>query len=177
MNHFIGMITGAVLLLFCTSSVCAEELTPSKKADIQKLLEVINVSRMADQLGTLTVQSLRQSLRSCNNCTPQTFDVIEHETLGLYRERRSAKNGLNERMVTIYGKHFSHAEIRQLLAFYATTLGKRLLTESPLISQEGLIAGQRWGQSLTPDLESRFRAAFAKAKLPMPTISSSSQTQ
>jgi uncharacterized protein len=177
MNYFIGIMAGAFWLLCCTGPAHAEELTPSKKADIQKLFEVVNISRIADQLGALTAQSLRQSLRSCNNCTPQTFDLIERETLSLYRERVSSNDGMTERMFAIYNKHFSHAEIQQLLAFYATTLGKRLLTESPLISQEGSIAGQQWSQSLNPELEKRFKAAFAKAKLPMPTISPSNQTQ
>ncbi|HSD37026.1 MAG TPA: DUF2059 domain-containing protein [Rhodocyclaceae bacterium] len=177
MNHLVKIMVAACLLFCSVSPAHAEELTPAKKADIRKLFEVMHISRIADQMATLTSQSLRQSLRSCNNCTQQTFNLIERETLGLYRERADSHGGLIERMTIIYDRHFSHAEIQQLLVFYTTPLGKRVLTETPLIAQEGLIAGQQWGQSLNPDLETRFKAAFAQAKLPMPAVSSSSQTR
>jgi hypothetical protein len=150
----------------------AEDLTPAKKADIQKLLQVTNAARMAEQMGSLMVQTLRQSLRSCTNCTPRTFEVIERETLTLFKEKMNASDGLMERMTPIYNKHFSHAEIQQLLAFYQSPLGKRLTAETPQLAQEGFVVGQQWGQALGPQLETRIKAALGKENLPMPALPS-----
>ncbi len=174
------MSFAAVARKFVASCVCslavlatqihAEELTAAKKADIQKLLQLTNTTHMAEQLGGLMVQTLRQSLRSCTNCTPRTFELIERETLSLFKERMNASDGLTERMIPIYGKHFSHVEIQQLLEFYQTPLGKRLLAEAPQIAQEGLDIGQRWSRALAPQLEIRIKTALGKENLPMPEI-------
>lgn len=155
----------------------ADALTAVKKTDIQKLLKAVNASRMTEQTASLTVQALRQSLRSCTNCTQRTFDIIERETLGLFRAHMSDADGPEQRMVTTYHKHFSHTEIQQLLAFYSTPLGKRMLAEIPLIAQEGLAFNQQWARSLGPELDARLKAALNKANLPVPAVRQSAMAQ
>jgi len=175
--HRIFFTTLSALLLTIAASAQAEELTDSKRADIRKLFNVLGVTRMPDQFADLTVQSLRLSLRSCLNCTAQTFSVVEHEALALFREKMDQESGLMERMLKVYHKHFSQAEIRQLLVFYETPIGKKVARETPLIGKEGLIEGQQWSQSLGPELQIRIKTALEKVKLPMPTIPSNAETK
>ncbi len=148
----------------------AETITPAKKADIRTLLKVVGASQTCEQMGSLTVQTLRRSLRSCSNCTQQTFDIIERETLSLFRAHTNDVDGPMDRMIAVYHQHFSQAEIQQLIAFYETPLGKRMLAEAPLISKEVLAINQRWAESLGPELDSRLKAALSKAKLPIPAV-------
>jgi hypothetical protein len=150
----------------------ADELTPGKKADIRKLMGLVSDARMADQFAALTTQSLKQSLRTCSNCTLRTFEVIDHETHDLFRARMNDANGLTDRMLTIYHKHFSQSEIQQLIAFYSTPIGKRLLEETPQIGKESLVAGQQWSRALGPELEDRIKLALTKEKLPFPAVPS-----
>jgi hypothetical protein len=162
----------AALSVGTTMQAHADELTAAKKADIRKLMHLVGDARLTDQFVALTTQTLRQSLRTCTNCTLRTFDVIEHETHGLFHVRMDQDGGLTDRMITIYHRHFSQPEIQQLIAFYTTPLGKRLLEETPQIGQESLVAGQQWGRALGPELENRIKLALAKEKLPMPAVPS-----
>jgi hypothetical protein len=185
--NFMSSLDSAFTRTLITLCVCAsagfvaiaqaEDLTPAKKADIQKLLKATNAARMAEQVGSLMVQTLRQSLRSCTNCTPRTFEIIERETLALFKERMDSSDGLMQRMIPLYNKHFSHIEIQQLLTFYQSPLGKRLLAETPQLAQESFSIGQQWGQALSPQLETRIKAALGKEKLPMPELPSPSSSK
>jgi hypothetical protein len=65
-------------------------------------------------------------------------------------------------MVGLYHKYFSHEEIRGLLAFYETPLGRKAGTLAPTISQEGMREGQRWGEALGPKLAERIRARLSR---------------
>ena len=51
-------------------------------------------------------------------------------------------------VVPIYAKHFTQADIRGLIAFHQTPLGKKLIDKQPLIMQESMAAGRLWGMRL-----------------------------
>ncbi|MDB5814004.1 MAG: hypothetical protein JWM03_673 [Rhodocyclales bacterium] len=146
----------------------ADELTAAKKDDILKLMAMVGATQAAEQAGLANFQSMRQSLRNCTNCTTQTFDVMERETVGLFHERLNAPGGLMDRMIALYDKHFSHREIQQILAFYTTPVGKRLTVEAPRIIREGSLINEHWAQSLAPELEKRIKLALNKTNLPLP---------
>ena len=55
---------------------------------------------------------------------------------------------LYAKMAEIYMEEFSHSEIKELLAFYATPIGKKLADKTGELSQKGMIAGQSWGMKL-----------------------------
>jgi uncharacterized protein len=148
----------------------ANATNTAKRDDIAKLLKLTHSERMANQLVELSLQGVRQSLKRCNNCTRQTFDIVEQETRKLFEDSLNSPGGWFEQMVGVYDAHFTAEEIRGLLRFYQSPLGKRLISETPLIAQEGLVAGQRWSQSLGGPLEQRIRSALGKAGLPMPTM-------
>ena len=71
-------------------------------------------------------------------------------------------NGLMARLVPVYAKYFTHDEVRALLAFYESEIGKKTLAVIPLALQEGAKTGQIWANELGPEiraeLEKRFKA-------------------
>jgi hypothetical protein len=57
-------------------------------------------------------------------------------------------NELMDRTVPIYAKYFTHDEIKELLAFYGTPLGQKVIATLPAVLQESMVAGQEWGKQL-----------------------------
>jgi hypothetical protein len=57
----------------------------------------------------------------------------------------------------IYAKHFSHDEIKQLIAFYESPIGRRLIAEQPGIATESMAVGQQWGQKLAARMMQKLR--------------------
>ena len=66
------------------------------------------------------------------------------------------------KLVAVYAKHFTQQDIRTLIAFYNTDLGRKLIDQTPLIVQESAIVGQEWATTHMPDvmaaLQRRLRA-------------------
>ncbi|MDZ8118616.1 DUF2059 domain-containing protein [Pontiella agarivorans] len=50
---------------------------------------------------------------------------------------------LTARMITIYQGAFSETELKELIAFYKTPIGKKTLEELPRLMQEGAMVGQQ----------------------------------
>ena len=53
---------------------------------------------------------------------------------------------LNTQIVDVWGNNFTIEDLKGLRAFYATPLGKKLIETLPAVTQQGMSAGQAWGQ-------------------------------
>lgn len=170
MSQMKKVLSGLSLLAFvvCGSLARADELTPAKRADILHLFELTGAGKIGDQMAVMMVQQMRPALLSCKGCTAQTADVVQHEVLGLFRENISAPGGLLDRQVPIYDKRFTHDEIKQLIAFYESPIGRKLTGELPGIMADGVSAGQQWSTALRPELQRRIREALEREHIQLP---------
>jgi hypothetical protein len=51
-------------------------------------------------------------------------------------------------IAAVYDRHLSSEELRQLIAFYRTPVGRKVIAEMPVIVQESMQAGQTWGTQI-----------------------------
>jgi hypothetical protein len=67
-------------------------------------------------------------------------------------------DGLIDRIIPIYAKHFTQKEINQLLDFYRSPVGKKVIEKMPTIMQESMMVGQEWGKKLRKQLIEQLKA-------------------
>jgi hypothetical protein len=58
---------------------------------------------------------------------------------------------LVDMIVPIYARHFTQEELEQLLAFYQSPIGKRMVEEQPLLVKESMEVGAEWGRKLAEE--------------------------
>ncbi len=51
-------------------------------------------------------------------------------------------------IASIYGAHFTQDEVKQLIAFYESPIGTKLISVLPMISQEAMDAGVQRGKEI-----------------------------
>jgi uncharacterized protein len=54
---------------------------------------------------------------------------------------------LEDSIVDVYANNFSAGELRDLIAFYKSPTGQKFLQKTPLVTQQTMAAGQKFGQS------------------------------
>lgn len=152
--------------LALASPARADELTAEKRAAIVRLMDLTGSARIAEQLGTAVAQSFVDALKATAKDVPErAHKVLEAELLGFLREKIRAPGQFYDLVVPIYHEHFSHEEIRGLLAFYDSPLGKKTIAKLPAILQQGMEAGRRWGESMAPEIQGRMWEALKREKL------------
>lgn len=60
---------------------------------------------------------------------------------------------LAELLAGVYARNFNADELHDLIAFYRTPTGQKLIARQPVIARESLAAGREFGQELTRDLK------------------------
>ncbi|RJS94339.1 DUF2059 domain-containing protein [Salinisphaera sp. Q1T1-3] len=87
-----------------------------------------------------------------------TLQAIQQQTRAVVSERIADGDALYTVLAPIYEKHFNLIELNQLVNFYQSPLGQKLVRISPQLLTESLDLGQQWGLSLVPEIVSRVRA-------------------
>lgn len=74
--------------------------------------------------------------------------VSEANKEAYQKEANATLDGLYEKLADLYMTEFTHDEIRELVAFYNTDLGKKLSEKQLSLTQKGMMLGQSWGMEL-----------------------------
>lgn len=157
-------------LVTCLALLCAtlqpavstaDELTPAKVADIKQLLDLTGAYRVGQLLSGAVVRQMTETLRRTRpDLAPELFTVLADEVNAIFAEEMSPTGSFADVVARVYHNHFTHDEVRGLVAFYQTPLGRKLAAEMPAMTQESMQAGLKWGQGLAPKLQERLRARF-----------------
>jgi uncharacterized protein len=62
----------------------------------------------------------------------------------------------------IYARHFTEAELRNLLTFYQTPLGRKVIAEEPKALDESMAYAGAWGDKLSEEVIARMREEMKK---------------
>lgn len=55
---------------------------------------------------------------------------------------------LYDKMADIYMKEYSHADVKEMLKFYESPIGKKISEKAGAIYEASMLAGQEWGMGL-----------------------------
>jgi hypothetical protein len=108
----------------------------TKKQDIVKLLDITNTKSQASQMFDLMLPELRQ-------LAPQAPDAF----WTLFRSKMNIDSFV-DLFIPLYDRYFSHDDIKELIRFYESPVGKKMLEVTPIITQESFGIGQEWGQRI-----------------------------
>lgn len=159
------LVLAVGLLIGLSAAVQAQSVAiePAKLAAIQQLMEVTGSARMGVQFSQLMTQQMFMSIKAAKpDMPPRTFEIIKAESDRFFAEKISEPGGLMEQIYPIYDHHFTLDELRAMLAFYDTPVGKKMVSSLPLIVTEAAQLGQRWGAVVAPMLQQRIDAALKK---------------
>ena len=153
-----------LLLLAVFSSlaplVAAEELTPQKRADIERLLEMTGATRVGKQMAAVSASHMVQSLKLSHPGIPQkALDMLPAEVGAVFDAHIPA---FVAQIIPVYHRYFTAEEVKGMIAFYSTDLGRKAISAMPGLMTESMMIGQKWGEGLSPELAERVRARLKK---------------
>lgn len=135
-----------------TGDGTAQAVDPALQNDVVRLLEVTGAGRVVEQMLAIVTNQMIEMLRQGQNDIPQRAVDIMKEVIAA--KATAGIPTLLQQMVPVYTKHFTHDEVRALLAFYASDVGKKAAALAPTMMQEGVRIGDEWGKNLMPELQS-----------------------
>lgn len=149
------MLTGLLVFVFaCVLSGNAHAASntavpPDKAKDIEHLLDLtITDAFVESYVNGFTRIFTEQAATAKGQANMEKVTVIEtvrEVVIGEFPE-------LKKQFVPVYDEHFTHEEIKRLIAFYNEPVGKKLIKTMPALTQRGMELGKQWGMSLSPKI-------------------------
>ena len=162
------LLAAASIALFA-SAVHADELTAGKRAQIKSLLDITGVKAIPEQIANNTVQSWVPGIKQLDPKFPDKgFTIIRDTFLAGLNAKVEGGGGLIEQVTMVYHNQFTGAEIAELLKFYQSALGKKLLSSQAKVNGETFQTAMKWADSMSADLDQRIDAALKKEGLKLP---------
>jgi hypothetical protein len=140
----------AVLLL--TAPARAQSPSPESTAAAKELIDTINLTDQFKNLMPVIMKNLKPAIVQGRSEVDRDYDTMVPVML----EASQARIGeLIEAVAIIYSSNFSAEELRAVIAFYKTPVGQKFLQKQPLMVQQTMTVGQKFGQSIAADMQKR----------------------
>jgi hypothetical protein len=150
------MLAGAIALCLTGSSPALAQTPAAPPQDaLAAARELVVVMRATDQIKQILpsiVQALRPAIVQGRPQVEKDFDAFAPALLDNMNARMTE---LVEMMALIYARNFTAEEMREMMTFYRTPLGQKLLQRMPVVAQESMTAGQAWGRQIGAEVQSR----------------------
>lgn len=121
-----------------------------KAEDVKRLIEATGVVERE-------LKSLEPLLERMRAQTPQIPDKVWKEVQAEFRNVFTRET-IIEMYAPVYTRHFAPDEIKKLLAFYSSPLGKKLVAEMPMIEVEVFIDGMQRGMNIGEKIRQMLKA-------------------
>jgi len=122
------------------------KIDPSKEADIRRLLDIMGVKRLAAQMMDGMQTNIKPLMT--NSFPPGEYREKLIDLFFAKFKLKADTQYLLDMAVPFYDKYFSREEIRSLIQFYETPLGKKTISVLPQLSLEMQEQGRKWGEEL-----------------------------
>jgi uncharacterized protein len=148
------LIAVAVLAatLLGSGPAAAQTPAPDALAAARELVTTMKAGDMLKSLMPVILQQLKPVIVQGRPQVERDFDAIMPT---LVEAMTTKTDEFNDLVADIYARNFTAAEIREVTTFYHSPVGQKLLEKMPVISQESMMIGQKWGQAIAGDMRNR----------------------
>lgn len=138
------------LVLLLSAAACggargqapAGDAAEEKWRDLVRLLELSRGAELGKQIISQSIKELQEGLTFLTGETRgKIIKIFEEEML-----KEFSKEKIFELVLPIYDKHLAAEDVKALIAFYETPVGKKMLDVQPLIMREAYEVGSERGR-------------------------------
>jgi uncharacterized protein len=162
MKRFLGVLFCLAFLLVGANAQQSSDLATKEQSDdlatkeeAQRLFDVMHsrqnskelAGRMSKQLLTMSSSILEKQFPNATAERKEQMRAFANSTT-----QKMLANAPFDEMIQaqlpVYQRHFTHAEIQQMIEFYLSPVGQKFIIEMPVIASEGMQASfpilQKW---------------------------------
>jgi len=156
----------AIAIGFITSSVSAQQPAaknpPPNAVQVQLAREIIEASGAARAFEPIIPTIVQQTYAQLVQQNPDLQKSLLEVAQAMGPEFLKRQPEVVEIMTQTYASHFTEAELKDLVTFYRSPTGKKLVTELPQVLEESFAKAREWGNKIQEQVTARIREEMGK---------------
>lgn len=139
-------------LMMATSMVNAD--ATKQRALAEEMLEVSQASSVLDNMSKQVDAMFAQTVQQMNLTEDKQAEAEKYQQrLNTIMKEELSWDKLKGQFVDVYVDVFSEEELEELVAFYKSPLGQKLIVKMPQLMQESMGLAQKQMQSIIPKIK------------------------
>jgi hypothetical protein len=125
----------------------------------KQIVELKGVKQMMDPVAIGVVEKVKGVIMQQNFMFQKDINEV---TVQLHKEFDSRSNELVDIAARAYATHFTEPELKQILTFYQSPVGQKMIVEEPKAIDDSMRETSAWADDLSVDVMNRMRAEMKK---------------
>jgi len=131
--------------------VCLTTFGQTDKEYSKTLKKMFKASGTEESYTAVLKQMFTMFKQQYTNVEPVVWSDLEKEF------QKTSLNDLTKMLTPVYSKHLTLKDLKEIIVFYDTPVGKKLAKKTPLIMQESMQVGQQWGAKIVEDIMKKIK--------------------
>src|SRR5580658_4711232 len=139
----------------------AQNQQPSANAILiaKQIVQIKGVQQMMDPIARGVVEKVKNVVMQTNFMWGKDINEV---TAQMHKEFDGRSSEMVDTAARAYASHFTEPELKQILAFYQSPVGQKMVVEEPRALDESMSYAGSWGDNLSIEVMSRLRAEMKK---------------
>ena len=133
--------------------------TPGALLLAKQIVQVKNIIQVFQPIVRGVVQKTKDVFLQTNFMWAKDLTEV---AANVQKEFDPRVNELVDQSARIYATHFTEQELKDLLTYYQSPLGKKALVEEPKVLDESMIFAGTWADNLSQDVMAKMRVEMKK---------------
>jgi hypothetical protein len=150
---------GVAIILGSSIAAAQQQPSPAALATAKELVTIKGVQGVYEPLIRGVVEKARLVFLQTNPMLSKDLNEVAAKLRNDLNSRSA--EGLSE-TARLYAMHFNEQELKDVLAFYKSPLGRKMLAQEPLIADESMRSAATWAEKLSEEVMNKMRAEMKK---------------
>src|ERR1700730_8724932 len=133
--------------------------SPASILIAKQIIELKGVGAMYNPLVRGVVEKVKNQFMQTNFMWGKDLNEI---AANLQKEYAPRAIELVDATARTYAEHFTEAELKELLVFYQSPIGRKVVVEEPKILDDSMAHAGQWGDALSEEVIAKMRAEMKK---------------
>lgn len=153
----VGLVALAITGL--ARPAAAADPSPASILLAKQIVQLKDVQAMFDPLVRGVIEKVKNQFMQTNFMWGKDLNEI---AANLHKEYDARSAELVDATARIYAQHFTEVELKDMLAFYQSPVGRKMVIEEPKVIDESMANAGDWGDHLSEEIIAKMRAEMKK---------------
>lgn len=135
------------------------EPSPAAMKIAREIIELKNAKAMFEPMVPGVIERVKNMLLQTNPTVRKDLDDSSDSIRKFFASRT---NDLLNDISWLYATRFSEAELKEIVTFYRTPTGKKVIAEEPIVFDDAVNGLKDWQEKFGEEVIARFRAEMKK---------------
>jgi len=158
-RHILRLAAVALALILASPAAHAQQPSVAALSTAKEIVNTTGTTLLFSPLVSGVIEQAKNLFLQQNPSLSKDLGDVSNQ---LRTDLTPRLEELNNEVARLYATRFTEAELKDILAFYKTEAGKKMLTEQPVVVENSMKFAQDWANKLSEEVMAKMRVEMKK---------------